>query len=993
MGDKNRRASRMMMALRVPRTVFAFLAVLWLMSTSFTSGQVFLDSSIYTAGLDPEVVVTADFNRDGKADVAVANYEDATISVLLGNGNGTLKTHVDYATGPFPSHLVVGDFNADGIPDLAVSVFGPIEPFCAAPVVSVFLGKGDGTFQPRVDYVTGCDDSWVAVGDFNGDGKQDLVTADALDNTVSVFLGNGDGTFRPRLVQSIATGADAVVAADFDGDGKDDLATANATGQIVGVLLSHGDGTFQPPVDYGQMGEVEASSLVAEDFNHDGHIDLAVGNGQLSVFLGNGDGTFQDQLNFPAPGGDIFVPAGDLNGDGLIDLVGSGPEVAILLGNGDGTFQSASTYSGVSGGGGAAMADLNGDGKLDLVMAGAALFAPTRGVVGVLLGNGDGTLQSCRVFPVAGPGVVVADFNRDGNEDVATVNSLLLGNGDGTFEAAITYQADDALSAVVGDFNGDGNPDLALTTAVAGSNSTDLSILLGNGDGTFRPPVKYPDGVNAWALVVVDFNGDGKPDLLNANNTDDHLSVFLGQGDGTFQSRVTYETGKLPGAPVVADFNGDGKLDIATVTCSSSGSCNTSSLNLLFGNGDGTFQPHVDHHLDLPPGSLVTSDFNRDGIPDLAIAAGIDSVNVSIFLGNGNGTFKAPIQYGIGGIAWYLAADDFNGDGIPDLAVARGDQSVVALLLGNGDGSFRPENDYVVSGIHPLAVGDFNADGKRDLVIAGGIGGYFATVLQNIAGISPFTLSVAKGGSGTGTVNINPGWINCVPTCSRKFSKGSQVFLTAHPDPASSFTGWSGGCSGTGTCNLTMTSNLTVTATFDLTPEFSLSASDPTPNPISPGQSSMATVNAAALGGFSSAVALTCSVQPSPAHTPQCSLNPNSIAPGTPATLTITTTAPTGAQALPFGNLARPFNALWLPIAGLALAGISFGSPRGKKTKLASFLLCSLLVAGLAFQAACGGGGGGNGGGGGTPPDSYTITITGKSGSLNHSTTVTLKVQ
>jgi len=319
----------------------------------------------------------------------------------------------DYGVGSQPLFLATADLNGDGKLDLVVVTL--------SGSVSVFLGNGDGTFQKPVNYAT-FEPVAVIVGDFNGDGKLDLAVL-CQPSTVSVFLGNGDGTFRPAVNYPTGYLTDHGITVDVNGDGKLDIVTANQRTNTVSVLLGNGDGTFAPHVDYG-IGEVP-TNVAAGDFNGDGKLDLVVsnyGSASVSILLGNGDGTFQPKTDYPAGSGPGGVKVADLNGDGKLDLVvpnQTSATVSILLGNGDGTFGPPTAYPISAGGVRAEVADLNQDGKLDLAVI---TYKPS---VDILLGKGDGTFQSPLSFPVGNNpyGVVAGDFNGEGPLDLAVTNN------------------------------------------------------------------------------------------------------------------------------------------------------------------------------------------------------------------------------------------------------------------------------------------------------------------------------------------------------------------------------------------------------------------------------------------------------------------------------------------------------------------------------------------------------------------------------------------
>jgi hypothetical protein len=841
----------------------------------------------------------ADFNGDGKPDLL--NSDGA---MNLGNGDGTFTPGTSVSGSSLPV-LAVADFNGDGKADLLEQGTGTL---------LVLLGNGDGTFQSPVSTPSGSTLTAVIAVDLNGDGRADVVGI--FNSFLFVYINKGDGTFATGVSYSLAatsTASTVLSLGDFNGDTKTDIAVSIAGDNVAGqeiVLLGNGDGTFQaaktsPGIYYPQY-------AAAGDFNGDGKLDLAINSncdgGCLSdaayILLGNGDGTFQaPTVAFPGAGS---LAAVDVNGDGKLDLIHYAAVVQIYLGNGDSTFTIASTYlpslAAITSNFALAVADFNLDNKPDIAAGG-----------GIFLGLGNGAFQGIQLGSVPENPIAVAtgDFDKNGTVDVVAISSdslyVLSNNGGGQLTLTHTYSLQQpGIGVVTADLNGDGNLDFA----VLGVNSTDqswsYSVLLGNGDGSFQSPVTYPQSTMAGsvfgpdAIVVADFNNDHKVDLVVAVPEDESLAVLLGNGDGTFASPVYYyDAGNT--SLLVADFNGDGKLDIAVGSGAVSSGPQTA---ILIGNGDGTFQPAAFPVSLQNFAAQFTADFNNDGKPDLMSP-------VQVALGNGDGTFTQLPVMEVQTYSFVNAIGDLNVDGKVDAMAAD-----FGVLLGNGDGTFGNLINVPVPSTALIA--DMNGDRVPDVVFPfQALGIYAVGVLLNTTQVAPqpdFQVAasgfsptpVAPGNSTTSTITITPlnGFSGSVAlSCSGAPSAASCSF-----NPASIV-------GGTGTSTLTVSTDsrlaggsyavtvlgvsgsishsaaLTLLVESGTTADFQISATAASPATVGAGGSATSTVTVAALGGFNSAVAITCD---SGVSGVTCSLSPASVTPsgstsGT-STLTINTT-------------------------------------------------------------------------------------------------------
>ena len=767
--------------------------------------------SPFASGANPDAVATADFNGDGIPDLAAANFSASTITVLLGNGSGgfSAATGSPFATGTNPDSIVNGDFNGDGIQDLATANFN-------ANTVTVLLGNGSGGFTAATGspFAVGSQPFKIVVGDFNGDGLQDLAVANFGDNNITILLGNGSGGFAPSPASPFpAANPNSLIVGDFNQDGKQDLAAVNLGNNAVTVLLGNGAGAFKPatgsPFSVGSSPE----TLVTADFNGDGKPDLATaneGDGTISVLLSNGTGGFlpATSTSFGLGTGPLSMVTGDFNGDGLTDLAVSssgGNNVTVLVGNGSGAFTAASPFTSGTGPASLVAADFNGDGVEDIATANdgsnnlTVLLGGVVSTTSVLSTNSPLTITLGQSVPLT---LAVSDTNAAFNAPTGTATfkdgSTVFGTA-GQTASPYTFTAS---SLGLGSHTQTANHSGDARTLASTSNTITIQVNQDPQTITFAPlsnisfgTPPFTIGATASSGLAVSFTstttgvctvsattvtilsgGTCTITASQAGNTNYLAAAPVSQSFSVTTQTQTISFDAIPGQlfgvspfPITAKSssglavsflstttavcNAAGALVIpvtsgtCSITASQSGNASYAaatpvvrsfSLNLANPSGTLTAAPASPFAVGTNPDAIAIGDFNGDGIPDFAVANSSDNT-VTVLLGNASGGFSAPAAspFAVGTNPVSVVAGDFNGDGIQDLAAANSGGSSITVLLGNGSGGFTPASGspFAVGNVPAsVVIGDFNGDGIQDLATANPAGNSITILLGNGSG-------------------------------------------------------------------------------------------------------------------------------------------------------------------------------------------------------------------------------------------------------------------
>ena len=533
----------------------------------------YLPRVAYAVGGRPAEARIVDVSGDGKPDLVVENYNSSTLSVLLGNGDGTLAPKVDYATAEGPWSMAIGDVNGDGRIDVVTGNY-------TASSASVLISNGDGTFRPEVHYTTGTgtNPECLRMGDVDGDDDLDIFTANASTNNVSILLNNGNGTFRAPATFSTATHPTSIDLSDLNGDGKQDLATANYSAGSVSVLMGNGNGTFVAAVNYAASGNPQM--VLAADLNRDGRPDLSTvnwGSNNASILLNNGNGTFRTAVNYAIGNGPYAFSVIDLNQDSAPDLVttnNTASSVSILYGNGDGTFDPKRDLSTGSGPCFVALGDLNGDGYGDMITTDmsdntVSVFRGTAFLGASYTGKADGVwyfhVRAVNSAGVGGPTTTrelridcTAPATSDSSDPALaadddsawrqTGQTVTLEAADASSGLAHTYYTlDGAMHDYVGPFTVDGDGSHAVTywsTDIAGNSETAHSGWVNiDGDAPSSSDASIP------ALALDSLSG-----WHNAAQFVTLSAADAGAGAVSGVARIEYDLDGAGYAPYVAPF-------------------------------------------------------------------------------------------------------------------------------------------------------------------------------------------------------------------------------------------------------------------------------------------------------------------------------------------------------------------------------------------------------------------------------------------------------
>ena len=676
-------------------------------------------------GRRPRAVTVTDFNGDGRKDVASISDTDCAASVLLGQADGLFGGRIVVSTsvsqhGYSPTAILAGNFNDDHLLDLAVLNTGD-------ETVSVVLGNGDGTFRDdQTLSIGGGGANQISVGDFNGDGRADVAGAIAASNQISIQLGRGDGTFVRQTPVSLRRRPLALCVSDVNGDHRDDIVAATrdettGDGQLE-VLFGLGDGRFSagPVLPVGR----DPFAVAVGDIDHDGFPDIVSANyssDTVTVERGLGGGLFVRQPDYRLGNGThpMALSVCDVTGDSLADVIvaENGASRVVVLAGGPGcTVAEVSSVAVGPSPRALVVADLDGDRRIDIATASRA-----DGSVSIAVGRADGSFAGATTLAVDSNllSIAAADLNGDRLPDIVAVDNsqdkahVLLGIGAGQFQQA-TADLDvghNPTSVAVADVNSDGRPDILF----ASYNVDFLTVFnvrqagpltVGRDD---RAPYNY-------SLAAADIDGDGKQDVVQADYETGTISLLVGQSNGLLLEKPHSSTAVVGlGKQLVLIGRVDTGMPGAALFATKS--YDDYSVSLFQMHSDGAID--VRRTIPLPMGTFckLIRDLDHDGSLDLIVR---DKKPGIVFLkGRSDGTFAEPRRIAVDSFAGSVVADDFDGNGVTDLAVSC-DHSV-CFVFGKDDYSFNDSStlSIPIEGATPPDVvkADATGDGIVDLVV------------------------------------------------------------------------------------------------------------------------------------------------------------------------------------------------------------------------------------------------------------------------------------